>query len=165
MSSATGLLERLFRADAEAPRNSSRLHRETVVGRPLEETFDFFAEAANLDALTPDWLNFRILTPQPIPMTEGTEIDYRIVLYGFAIPWKTRIDVWEPGVRFVDRQVVGPYRWWNHEHRFERVESGTLVVDVVEYLPRAQWVSAPLVQRDLERIFSFRQQALRTLLR
>ena len=64
-------------------------------------------------------------------MREGLIIDYRLSLYGVPIPWRTRIDVWEPGVRFVDRQVRGPYRVWVHEHRFEAVEGGTRVMDRV----------------------------------
>jgi ligand-binding SRPBCC domain-containing protein len=165
MATGAGLVERLLRADVDAPRNVSRLRRETVVERPIDETFAFFADAANLEALTPEWLNFRILTPQPIAMGEGTEIDYRIVLYGIPIPWKTRIEIWQPGVRFVDRQILGPYRWWNHEHRFEAVPEGTRVIDEVEFVPRVRLLSGPWVQRDVDRIFSYRQQRLRAIRR
>jgi len=125
--------------------------------------FAFFADASNLERLTPPWLKFRILTPMPVVMGPGVEIDYRIGIYGLPIPWRSRIDVWEPGVRFIDRQLVGPYRWWRHEHRFEAVAGGTLVVDHVEYVPRAAWISAGLVRRDLERIFVYRQNALRQI--
>jgi ligand-binding SRPBCC domain-containing protein len=156
-------LERLLTAGPRPDGTLSHIRRETLVERPVEETFAFFADPANLEALTPTWLNFRILTPQPIPMRVGTEIDYRIVLYGMPIPWKTRIDAWEPGVRFVDRQLLGPYRWWQHEHRFEPADGGTCVIDHVEYLPRARWVSGALVRRDVERIFSYRQERLREL--
>jgi len=160
---AVDAISRALRADPRSPAHISHLHREVTVARRLDETFAFFSDAANLERLTPPWLNFRILSPQPILMREGTEIDYRIVLYGIPIPWKTRIDAWEPGVRFVDRQVVGPYRWWRHEHRFEPVAGGTRVVDHVEYLPRARWVSAFMVKRDVERIFAYRQDTLREL--
>lgn len=151
-------------AGARPVRGLSSLRAETVVPRPLKETFAFFSDAANLERLTPPWLEFRILTPQPIRMHEGARIDYRIVLYGLPIPWETRIDVWEPGRRFVDRQVRGPYRWWHHEHRFEAVPGGTRVVDEVEYVPRLRWMSGWLVRRDVERIFRYRQQALPRLL-
>lgn len=157
-------VERMLRAGARPPFDRlAHIHRETIVERPLDETFAFFADAANLEALTPDWLNFRILTPQPITMTEGTVIDYRIVLYGVSIPWKTRIDAWEPDARFVDRQLSGPYRWWLHEHRFVPAARGTRVIDHVEYLPRARWVSGAMVRRDVERIFTFRQDRMRAL--
>ena len=123
------------------------LHAETIVAAPLDETFAFFADAANLERLTPPWLNFQIRTPLPLTMAEGVEIDYLIVLHGLPIPWRSRIDVWEPGVRFVDRQVLGPYRWWHHEHRFESAGRGTRVVDHVEFVPRLRWITGALVQR------------------
>jgi ligand-binding SRPBCC domain-containing protein len=145
-------------------RGLRRLRRETVVPVPLDETFEFFTDAANLERLTPPWLTFRIQTPMPLVMREGLEIDYRIVLRGLPIPWRTRIDVWEPGVRFVDRQVIGPYRWWRHEHQFAAVPGGTRVVDDVEFVPRVRWVSGRFVQRDVERIFAYRQERLPHLL-
>lgn len=148
---------------ASGPRPSSGLktvHAETVVPTSLDETFAFFSAATNLERLTPPWLNFRIRTPQPIHMGEGTLIDYQIVLYGMPIPWRTRIDVWEPGVRFVDRQLAGPYLWWHHEHRFEATAQGTRVIDHVEYLPRLSMLTSAFVSRDVNRIFAFRQRAL-----
>jgi ligand-binding SRPBCC domain-containing protein len=159
----TGLIGALA-ADARPGNGVHTLYRETVVAAALDDTFAFFADAANLERLTPPWINFRIRTKRPIAMNEGAVIDYLIGLYGLPIPWRTRIDVWEPGVRFVDRQVAGPYRWWRHEHRFEREGNGTRVIDHVEFVPRAAWLSARLVRRDVERIFAFRQDALPRLL-
>lgn len=140
------------------------LHRESVVDAPIDETFTFFSDAANLERLTPPWLNFTIRTPTPVTMREGAEIDYEIVLHGLKIPWRSRIDVWEPGVRFVDRQVLGPYRWWHHEHRFEAIDGRTRVIDHVEFIPRVRVISGWLAGRDVERIFTFRQQVLPGLL-
>jgi ligand-binding SRPBCC domain-containing protein len=136
------------------------LHRETLVQSPIAVTFAFFADASNLQRLTPPWLSFSLCTPLPMVMHAGLEIEYRIRLYGLPIAWTSRIDVWEPGRRFVDRQVVGPYLWWRHEHRFEAVGDATRVLDHVEHLPRAAWLTGRFVRRDLERIFTYRQQAL-----
>lgn len=139
------------------------MHRDTVVDAPLAEVFAFFADAANLERLTPPWLRFAIRTRMPVVMRAGLDIDYRISLYGIAFPWRSRIDSWEPGVRFVDRQTIGPYLWWRHEHLFERAGRGTRVIDDVDYRPRASWISAPFVSRDLERIFNYRQEALQQI--
>lgn len=141
------------------------MRRETLVPASLPDTFGFFSDAANLERLTPSWLRFRIRTPMPVAMCEGLEIEYRIVLHGVSIPWRTRIDVWEPGVRFVDRQLIGPYRWWRHEHRFEEVPGGTLVRDDVEFAPPLRWLTAWWVRRDVERIFDYRQEALKGIFR
>ena len=151
-------------SEMKPARHVEELHHEAVVPHSLDDTFAFFSDAANLERLTPPWLNFKILTPQPVAMHEGAIIDYRIVLYGVPIPWKTRIDVWEPGVRFIDRQVSGPYLWWHHEHRFEATPAGTRVIDHVEYVPRMRWLSGALVRRDVERIFVYRQAILPKLL-
>ena len=139
----------------------TQLRTEIEVAAPLDRVFDFFADAGNLQALTPLWLNFTIRSAMPIVMRPGALIDYCIVLRGLPIAWRSRIDVWEPGRRFVDRQLRGPYRWWNHEHLFEAIPSGgTRVIDLVEFQPRLAWLTGGLVTRDVERIFAFRQQAL-----
>lgn len=163
---AEGLLDRLAWAPGAGDRPArgiEHLHADTVVAAPIEETFAFFSEAANLERLTPPWLSFRITTAAPIVMREGLEIDYRIALHGWPIPWRSRIDVWEPRVRFIDRQIVGPYRWWHHEHRFERVAGGTRVIDTVEYVPRLRWVTGAIVRRDVARIFAYRESTLKDL--
>jgi ligand-binding SRPBCC domain-containing protein len=158
-----GTRSRLLAADDSAPRIVASLDRTIVVPASLGETFAFFADAANLQRLTPAWLHFRILTPMPVEMRAGLEIAYRISLYGLPLPWRSRIDEWEPGVRFVDRQLVGPYRWWRHEHRFETVRGGTRVIDHVDYAPRIGWLSGGIVRRDLRRIFDYRREVLRRI--
>ena len=153
----------LLPADRWPPEGLAVLDRETMVPAPLPETFAFFADAANLARLTPPWLGFTVVTRPPVVIRHGAEIDYVINVFGLPVPWRTRIDVWEPGVRFVDRQIAGPYRWWRHEHRFEAVAGGTRVVDRVEYLPRFAWLTAARVARDLDQIFTYREQALREI--
>ena len=149
-------------ATRERPPNGlTVVHRETTVASPLEETFAFFSDANNLERLTPPWLNFQVRSQGPLTMREGLLIDYLIRLRGVPIPWKTRIDVWEPGVRFVDRQLNGPYRWWRHEHRFETVPGGTRVIDHVEFVPRLQWFTGRFVTTDVERIFDYRTEKLK----
>jgi ligand-binding SRPBCC domain-containing protein len=132
---------------------------------PLPRAFTFFADAANLERLTPSWLRFSIRTAMPVVMRVGLEIEYRIYLYGVPIRWVSVIDVWEPGERFIDRQLTGPYLWWRHEHRFEAAGEATRVIDDVEYLPRAAWMTRRVVTRDVERIFDYRQAALQRIFR
>jgi ligand-binding SRPBCC domain-containing protein len=128
---------------------------------PLDSVFPFFADAANLEAITPPWLHFEVLTPRPFEMRQGCLIDYKLRLHGIPIKWKTEIAVWEPPFRFVDRQLKGPYRLWVHEHTFEAYNGGTRVVDRVEYqVLGGALVHALLVRRDLQRIFTFRREVL-----
>lgn len=144
------------------------LEREQLVRRPLDEVFTFFADAGNLEAITPAFLNFRILTPQPIAMQPGTLIDYQIKLVGVPLKWRTRIEEFEPPRRFVDVQLRGPYRLWHHTHEFEVVPEGTRVIDRVRYQlylgPLGRAAHAIWVRRTLERIFDHRRRTIDRLL-
>jgi ligand-binding SRPBCC domain-containing protein len=145
-----------------------RLAREQVVRAGLDEVFAFFAQARNLEALTPGWLRFEVLTPEPVDMGEGTLIDYRLRLHGLPLRWRSRIERWEPEAAFVDRQVRGPYRLWHHRHEFEATPQGTVVRDIVHYGlplgPLGQFAHTLLVQRDLSRIFDYRSEAVTRVL-
>jgi len=148
----------------EPRRPSEGVHelvREQVIPRPVEQTFAFFADAWNLEAITPPWLRFRIKTPRPIEMAPGAVIDYRLRLWGLPVKWRTRIEIWQPPCRFVDMQIRGPYRWWWHEHTLEPHPQGTLMRDRVEYRATLDSVVTPLfVRRSVERIFDHRAQAI-----
>src|SRR4051794_6363525 len=109
------------------------LAREQFLPVPPAEAFGFFADASNLEAITPPWLGFRIVTPGAIAMAPGTLIEYRLRLHRAPLRWLTRIEDWEPGERFVDVQVRGPYALWHHTHTFERQAEGTLMRDMVRY--------------------------------
>ena len=115
----------------------------------------------NLEALTPAWLRFEILTPRPIGMRAGALIDYRLRVRGWPVRWQTRIAIWEPPARFVDEQLRGPYRLWRHEHTFAEEAGGTRVRDVVHYAVLGDAVvNALFVRPDLRKIFSYRQEKL-----
>jgi len=138
-----------------------RLNTRLFVARPLDETFAFFADAGNLQKLTPPWLSFRIRTPQPIEMRAGTLIDYLIMVRGLPVPWRTRISNWNPPTQFVDEQLWGPYWRWHHTHTFAAVDGGTMVEDTVLYSPiGGAAMHALMVKRDLDRIFTFRQHEI-----
>ena len=137
-------------------------HADLWLPLPPAQLFPFFAEAANLDAITPPWLHFQIATPGPILMREGTLIDYRLRFRGIPIRWRTRINVWQPPHRFVDEQLRGPYRRWIHEHSFEPHDGGTVARDHVRYAVPLDFLTHRwLVGPDIQAIFHFRAEALR----
>jgi len=143
------------------------LHTTLELPLPVEVVFPFFAEAGNLERITPPELRFEILTPQPIEMQRGTLLEYRLGLFGVPLRWRTRIAAWDPPHGFIDVQLSGPYAFWEHTHAFAATATGTLIDDRVRYrLPLSPLgdVACPLVRRQLERIFAYRQQAVRASL-
>jgi ligand-binding SRPBCC domain-containing protein len=141
--------------------------RETKLYRPLEEIFAFFSNAENLGKVTPDEVQFTILTPFPIHMQVGTLIDYRIKLMGIPFFWRTQISDFEPPHRFVDQQLKGPYVFWHHEHTFEQKDGYVLMTDRVHYLSPG-WFLEPLidalfVKKQLNTIWDYRDKTFNEL--
>ncbi len=138
-----------------------RLTARMTLPHPIGQVFEFFSDAANLEAITPGRLRFEIRTPLPIEMRVGALIDYKLRIRGLPVLWQTEITTWDPPHRFVDEQRRGPYRRWHHEHRFTAVPGGTLVEDIVDYDAPGGWLSNALfIKRDLRHIFEHRQRAL-----
>jgi ligand-binding SRPBCC domain-containing protein len=128
---------------------------------PLEVVFPFFADAGNLEALTPPWLRFEILSPIPMVMRVGAIIDYRLRIHGIPLQWQSEITAWEPPFRFVDEQQKGPYRKWIHEHTFTQCGTGCEMCDCVRYSVPGGWLANLLfVKRDVRRIFEYRSRKL-----
>jgi ligand-binding SRPBCC domain-containing protein len=154
--------------DRFQPPKQSRVHlleRRQRVALPVEQAFDFYGDAHNLERITPPWLGFEVTTPRPIEMGVGTLIEYRLKLHRVPVRWRTRIEVWEPPRRFVDVQVRGPYSLWEHTHTFE--EDGpeaTIIRDRVRYSipfgPLGELAERLLVRRDLREIFDYRRDAV-----
>ena len=137
------------------------LEREQIVPRPRAEVFAFFADARNLERLTPPSLSFSILTPTPIAMRPGAVIDYRIKLGGVPFRWRTVIETFEPEHRFSDVQAAGPYKRWHHVHEFTDVPEGTAICDRVTYEmplgPLGELARTLFVRNQLEVIFDYRR--------
>jgi hypothetical protein len=140
------------------------LRREQTIPRPIEQVFAFFADAGNLEKITPPWLNFYILTPSPIAMRAGTLLDYRLRWHVIPIRWQTGILTWNPPHDFSDEQLRGPYRLWRHLHTFLPDATGTRMIDLVTYElplgPIGDLAHAMRVRRDLGRIFDYRARVI-----
>jgi ligand-binding SRPBCC domain-containing protein len=150
------------------------------VPQSIERLFEFFSRPENLQALTPPWLEFRMVDV-PKEMCAGTLIRYDLRVHKLPVHWTTEITEWTPPHGFVDVEDSGPYALWHHEHKFfaERENAtmregmrmgarmGTRMEDRVRYaLPfgvlgqMARWI---VVRRDLENIFDYRAEKMREL--
>jgi len=144
------------------------LHREQMLPLQTSQVFSFFADASNLEVITPPWLHFKILNKEIPKSGAGTQIDYRLRWRGLPVRWRTQIAAWDPPHRFEDVQVKGPYRLWRHTHLFEAIGRATRMTDIVHYSlplgPVGALAHRMIVSSDLEAIFDFRARRVASLL-
>lgn len=156
--------EALEEARGYARGGDELLVAEQYLPAPPEKVFPFFAEAGNLERITPPLVNFKMEKMSTPAIELGTLIDYSLKIHGVPVKWRTEIAKWDPPRAFVDTQLKGPYRKWHHTHRFEKLGPGTLMTDRVLYrIPMgllgdlsAGW----LVRGDVRKIFDYRRQSV-----
>jgi ligand-binding SRPBCC domain-containing protein len=143
------------------------LERIQVVPVPIDTAFAFFADARNLERITPAWLRFRIVEA-PAALSAGARLRYRLTLFGIPIRWRTEIVAWTPPRGFVDVQRRGPFLLWEHTHRLRPVAGGTEIYDNVRYRlflgPLGALVRRLVIRGWLERIFDYRAAQVPSLL-
>jgi ligand-binding SRPBCC domain-containing protein len=134
---------------------------------PPEELFPFFADAHNLENITPSTLNFKILSVSTPQIQSGTLIEYSLNIRGVPVKWKTEIQNWNPPHEFVDNQLKGPYKLWHHTHTFLPLGKGTLMIDRVRFKPPLGilgWLtSITLVRKEVSGIFAYRREVIHKL--
>ena len=148
----------------QARRARYELTSRTVIGAPIDEVFAFFSKPENLGVITPPQMGFRIAGYSG-EMTDGALISYRVRVGLVPVRWQTRIEAWQPGERFVDSQLRGPYHCWWHEHRF--IADGpqrTIMEDRVLYTPPfgvlGRLAHVLFIKHQLNAIFLHRADAI-----
>jgi len=130
----------------------------------LNQVFEFFGEAQNLEKITPPFLHFHVAEMSTPRIQKGSQIKYNLRIRGVPLSWTTDILEWQPPSRFVDSQKKGPYASWVHEHRFQALGPGTLMSDRVVYqLPLGKLgalFGGAYVAHDVAQIFAFRRMAV-----
>lgn len=144
-------------------------HWETLVPGTMEEVWNFFSNPANLQRITPDDMNFEILTDlSGVSMYQGMLIAYKVTPFaGIPLNWITEITSVVENQYFIDEQRFGPYALWHHEHRFEQTEDGILMTDNLHYgLPfgiLGQWVNGIMVSNRIDHIFDYRENIIKEI--
>ena len=140
-----------------------QIKREILLPFKIEQAFAFFADARNLESITPSFLNFKIIEA-PDEIDEGALLRYRLKLFQIPIYWKTRIIAWRPPYFFIDMQLKGPYRFWVHQHRFESRGRQTFMQDIVDYQTKGSIFSPAInylfIERQVNRIFDYRAERI-----
>nr|MBS0036859.1 SRPBCC family protein [Saprospiraceae bacterium] len=139
---------------------------QTWIDSDLDSVWAFFSNPKNLDRITPEEMNFEILSESdPGQMYEGMIISYRVrPLFKIPTTWVTEITRIKPKKYFVDEQRIGPYKMWHHEHHFEEKEDGVLMTDLLSYAlpvaPIGNLIAGKFISNKVENIFNFRNEAI-----
>jgi ligand-binding SRPBCC domain-containing protein len=141
-------------------------HHEFIVNAPLQAVRDFHRRSASMGAITPPPVIVRI-HDAPELLGEGDEMRFTMWLGPLPIRWHARIEQVSPN-GFVDRQLDGPFRRWDHTHRFEAIdEQTTRVIDQIETEYKSDPWSRVLgmgMRLNLPVLFAFRQWKTKRLL-
>jgi ligand-binding SRPBCC domain-containing protein len=133
---------------------------------PLDVIWDFISDPRNLQKITPEYMNFRIESKNlSSEMHPGMIIKYKVnPLPFFSTNWLTEITHVVPNKFFVDEQRMGPYKLWHHQHHIEPSEKGTLMTDIVSYIPPfgvlGDLANAIFIKKQLLSIFEYRKKAM-----
>jgi ligand-binding SRPBCC domain-containing protein len=145
------------------------LEKKLFVPVAADAAWAFISNPANLNKITPDDMDFEIVTELPETMTEGMLVEYRvrIPLVGRQA-WVSELKHIVEGRSFVDEQKVGPYAFWYHYHGIEPSDGGVELIDRVCYAPPfgllGRLAHRLFIRRTLERIFTFREKAFADVL-
>jgi ligand-binding SRPBCC domain-containing protein len=136
----------------------------------LQEVWNFFSSAANLQAITPADMGFKVISKHTAGETiyAGQIIEYKVSpLFGIPIYWMTEITYVKELVYFVDEQRFGPYTMWHHQHHFKEIPGGVEMTDIVHY-KNPLWIIGDIanslfVKNKLEKIFDYRYKKIEEL--
>ena len=128
----------------------------------LDEAWAFFSNPANLQAITPSNMGFRVISKHHgEKMYAGQIIEYTVKpVMGLPIYWMTEITQVKDKEYFIDEQRFGPYKLWHHQHHFKVIEGGVEMTDIIHY-KNPMWFLGTLanelfVKKQLQGIFDFR---------
>jgi len=106
---------------------------EFIVRAGIQDVFDFHADINNLLRISPADTQVEILKADS-PLSLGSEVHLRVRDRILNAVWKLVVTRFDPPNHFVDRQISGVFRHWEHEHLFESIsESETRVKDIIRY--------------------------------
>ncbi|HVA18529.1 MAG TPA: SRPBCC family protein [Candidatus Dormibacteraeota bacterium] len=127
-----------------------------------EKLFEWHAQPGALERLTPPWEQIEILEPAP-GIHDGSRGAFRVRVGTFRVRWEFEHRGYIEGRQFQDFQRSGPFRRWEHTHRF--IPDGPAACwleDRIEYeVPMGtlgSFLAGWFVKRKLRKLFAYRHR-------
>jgi ligand-binding SRPBCC domain-containing protein len=135
----------------------------------LERAWGFFSNPANLQAITPENMGFKVISKHHgDTMYAGQIIEYTVKpVLGIPLYWMTEITQVKDKEYFIDEQRFGPYSLWHHQHHFKAIDGGVEMTDIVHYKNPlgilGKLANTLFVKKKLDGIFDYRYNKVEEL--
>jgi|TARA_B110000116_G_scaffold111162_1_gene96394 ligand-binding SRPBCC domain-containing protein len=143
--------------------------RVQTLNSDIETIWSFVSKPENLEKITPDNMHFSILSKSNLEMEEGMLIAYKISPFlDIKTTWITMITNVKKNEKFIDQQVMGPYKFWHHEHKFQVISSNKVkMTDIITYIPPFGFLgdiaNELFLKKKLNNIFDYRNIILNNM--
>jgi uncharacterized protein len=127
------------------------------------QVYRFHAEPGALERLTPPWEKAMVVARTGGIEQPGSTVTLRVTVGPFSQNWVSEHTACEPGKMFLDVMRSGPFRRWEHTHRFiTETEHSSWLEDTVEYEFPVGWLGqlfgSAYTRRRLQRMFEWRHK-------
>lgn len=123
-----------------------------------EAAFLWYGRPGAFERLCPPWVKIDVQRT-PAALADGERMEMTLHRGPFSILWKSRYQECVPGRQFCDVQEEGPFRRWKHCRRFTARQEGCRQEDEIDY-ESLGLAGELLADRDLKRLFTFRNRQL-----
>jgi len=134
--------------------------KRSRIGASAEAVYRWHAEPGALERLTPPGERMRIVS-RTGGIEDGARVTFRVGPLGLVWVAEHRDTI--PGRQFRDVQIRGPFRHWEHVHRFlADGPDACFLLDEITYEFPLGWlgrlIAGKYVRRKLERLFEWRHR-------
>ncbi len=140
----------------------------STIATSIEKLFEFHSDTNNLPKITPPWINVTIVDLK-LPLKEKSTITLDIKQYGLTNRWVMQIDKMQPYHTICDKAFKSPFKSFYHQRSFATINkkesqlSDTITLELPLY--PLSLIALPLVRRDMEKMFAYRHQKTKEILR
>ncbi|MDM8516055.1 TIGR01777 family oxidoreductase [Desulfobacterales bacterium HSG16] len=136
--------------------------KKSRINAPVEEVFKWHSRPGAIERLSPPWDPLRVISRQG-GIETGAKVVLEIKAGPVPIKWVAEHTGYEENRYFKDEQRKGPFARWIHTHLFEPDgNDACFLEDHIEYAPlfSSGMITAPFIEKKLERIFNYRHEGL-----
>ncbi|MFO7748985.1 MAG: TIGR01777 family oxidoreductase [Desulfobacteraceae bacterium] len=139
--------------------------RKTRIKAPVEAVFSWHARQGAISRLTPPWAPLKLLARNRNGIEKGVRVKFKIRPFGLPMIWKAEHTEYMENRLFKDRQIQGPFAFWEHTHLFDPDgNSASSMTDQIRFKLPFGILATPFhrfAEKELDRMFAYRHRVLK----